>query len=1035
MRKTKLFRKMKITTFFFLVILTFSALPSLAQSNEVSGTVKDNESGEALPGVTVLLDGTATGTITDANGNYRLQVKGENPVLQYSFVGYETKFVEVGGKSVINVGLDISIDQLEEVVVIGYGSIKKRDQTGAVASIKGASFEDAEPLSIQNALAGRVAGVQITQTDNAPGAGVRVLIRGGSSLTGGNEPLYVIDGFPIIPDESDPATNPLADISPNQIESVEVLKDASATAIYGAQGANGVIIITTKLGKEGKPSITANANFGVSEMTRYPNILSPEEFAHLRVNNIKSYQFANMEEEGGALQYWQNIIENEEWGKNWIEEITRLAQTKTFNVGFSGGDKNFKYAVSANYLDQEGVIDNSGFERLNLNTNLEQKIGDKIRIGTSLKISTTQNEGLVNTWEETAIIKTALQSNPYIADDFSVQLVDENDESFAWNNENIIDYVNNVDNQFETSRMIGNLFFEYEFLEGLKFYTSYGFNNYVKDGHNFLPKSTRLGDQIGGRVDTRKIERERYVYQSRLNYAKSIGKHQIGATAAFETTQNRSTNFFTRVEGFEDDSRGAYDYSSASTPFLPTNFYEDNSLMSYLGRINYTFAGKYLFTASLRSDGSSKFGKNNKWGYFPSVAVGWVASDENFIKNLNAFDLLKVRASYGVTGNNQIPSYSSLATLSTQRYIFNDVLYSGAVPGSIANPDLKWETTDQYNIGVDLGFFKSRVMINADYYYKLTTDLLLEVQLPVSSGFNKAIKNVGSISNQGWELGINTVNVDRGKFKWTSAFTLSSNRSEVLDLGESSEMFFTRNFYHKVRNEVLVREGEQIGIYYGYIEDEILNSETEIANSPEMKVLENTVGQVKLYDVNGDGVVDPSDQVPLAKTVPDFIGGLNNQVNYGNFDLNFFFRWSYGNDIINGNITFLDRAGVDFWNTLHGYADYRYTPQDPGGTVHGLVQDTYSTHMRSAYVEDGSFLKLDYVTLGYRIPQAQLNKLSIQSLRIFGRITNPVMFTRYSWFDPEVSTGWGTVAKVGPGADVGTYPRATTYTVGLSIGL
>jgi TonB-linked SusC/RagA family outer membrane protein len=457
--------------------------------------------------------------------------------------------------------------------------------------------------------------------------------------------------------------------------------------------------------------------------------------------------------------------------------------------------------------------------------------------------------------------------------------------------------------------------------------------------------------------------------------------------------------------------------------------------MSYLGRVNYTFSGRYLLTASLRADASSKFGTNNKWGYFPSVAVGWVASEEKFIENLNVFDLLKVRASYGVTGNNQIPSYSSLATLSTQRYVFNNTLYSGAVPASIANPDLRWETTDQYNIGFDMGFFNNRLMINADYYYKKTTDLLLEVQLPLNSGFNKAIQNIGAISNRGWELAVNTVNIDNGKFKWTSSLTLSANRSEVLDLGDSDEMFFTRNFYHKVNNDILVREGEQIGIYYGYVEDQILNSENEIANSPEMKVLENSVGQVKLYDVNGDGIVNQSDQVPIAKTVPDFIGGINNQITYGNFDLNFFFRWSYGNDIVNGNITFLDRAGVDFWNTLPGYLDNRFSPLNPDGTVHGLIQDTYSNLMRSSYVEDGSFLKLDYVTLGYQYPQEQLNKLGIQSLRIFGRVTNPLMFTRYSWFDPEVSTGWGTVAQVGPGADVGTYPRATTYTIGLNIGL
>ncbi|MEQ8549721.1 MAG: TonB-dependent receptor [Cyclobacteriaceae bacterium] len=1010
-----------------------------AQTNKITGRVIDEETGEGLPGATIILKGTSIGEITDIDGNYSINTVGDNPQLQFSFIGYEGQTIDVGNRTTIDVSLGLALGQLDEVVVVGYGTMKRSDLTGAVSSLKGSAFQEGQPVSFQNALAGRVAGVQVTQTDNAPGSGVNIIIRGGSSLTSGNQPLYVIDGFPIIPDSNDPSTNPLADIGTNQIESMEILKDASATAIYGAQGANGVIIITTKRGKNGKPRINVDVNHGVSMMDNAPDVLSPDEFVDFQIRTIEAYKYSSTPVEGNSEEFWRSIGESGLIGKSWIDEITRAAKTTSVNVDFNGGSDGFKYALAANYLDQEGVVLNSGFERVNLNVNLEQSLNKKTKIGTSIKLSTTRNYGLVNTWEEGAIIKQAFQSNPFVLDDSDLTAFNENSPVDTWNNEDIVSYLDNVDNGFETTRMIGNLFYEQELIEGLNFYTSYGFNLYGKDAHSFLPKSTRAGTIRGGQVSFRKEERKRYVYQARLNYTKSLGKHNINATTAFETTKNEWSLFTTGVEGFEDDSRGIYDLSSASTPYLPSNVYQDNNMMSYLGRLSYSFAGKYLLTTSLRADGSSLLGAGNRWDYFPSVALGWVASNEKFIENLGVFDLLKIRASYGVTGNNQIQPYSSLASLRTERYIFNDDdrPTSGVVPGSIANPNLTWERTDQYNLGMDIGFFKSRLLITAEVYYKETNDLLLEVQLPPTSGFPSAIQNIGSISNRGFELSINTVNIDKGKFNWTSAFTFSTNRSKILKLGDTQEMFFTRNWFSRVRDDVMVREGDQIGIYYGYIEDEILNSGNEIANSPFNEVLENTVGQMKYYDVNGDGVINQADKVPLAKTVPDFIGGLNNQLTYGNWDLNFFFRWSYGNDVINGNITFLDAAlGYGNWNTLESLTANNYTPLNTDGTVHGRVQDTYLSNMRSGVVEDGSYLKLDYITLGYKLPQTNvLDKVGIRNFRVYGRVSNPLMFTRYSWFDPEVSTGFGTVARVGPGADVGTYPRAKTYTIGLSIGL
>lgn len=1032
--KTKYLNFLKVSV---LTVVCFSLLhlSAFAQSKTVTGTVTDKQTNELLPGVTIVIEGTTNGTLTDFDGKFSLNVTGDNPSIQFSYIGYKTQLIEVGNQTKVDVQLATSIADLDEVVVVGYGTMKKRDLTGAVSSVKGSSLEKSDPVSFQNALAGRVAGVQVTQTDNGPGAGVNIIIRGGSSLTSGNQPLFVIDGFPIVPDD-DPSSNPLSDMSPNQIESMEILKDASATAIYGAQGANGVVIITTKKGKEGQPQINIAASHGVSQMVNVPGIYQPQEYLDYILGFYETEQYFDYDSEL-KLDQWTQKKADGATGTNWIEEITRLANTSNANINFNGGAKGMRYAVSGDYLSQEGIVIGSKFNRMNMNANLDQKIGEKIKVGATLKLSTSQNKGMINTWAEGTITKTALQQNPFVSTDFELNndAVDSEDPSSQWNNENPITYVNETDIQFKTSRMIGNIFFQYDILDGLKFYTSYGFNTYKKDAHQFNPSSTRAGEVYGGRARFDKSNTNNDVFQSRLNYNKKFGDHRINATAVFEARKDDRILYRSEVTGFEDESRGIYDLSSAALSSIPSNIYAESSMASYLGRVGYNFRNKYLLTASFRADGSSKFGKENKWGYFPSVAVGWLASEEEFIKDLNTFDLLKIRMSYGVTGNNQISSYRALAALGTEKYIFNDVLYSGMVPKRVSNPNLKWETTTQYNLGLDMGFFKNRLLLTAEAYYKETTDLLLDVQLPQTSGFATAVQNVGSISNKGLEFSINTVNFEKKDFSWTTNFTFSLNRSEVLDLGDKKEMSFTRNFFHKVKNDVLVRVGEPVGMYYGYIEDQVLNSETEIANSPQAAVLENEVGYKKLYDVNGDGVVNPSDMLPIAKTTPDFTGGIGNELTYKNFDFSFFLRWVYGNDLINGNVSYLDRAGSGTYNTLHSIGENRFSAVNPDGTYQGQTADTYSTLMRSSYVEDGSFLKCDYITLGYKVPQSLLSKINIRNLRLYTRVANPFMFTRYSGFDPEVSTGWGTVAKVGPGADVGTYPRAVTYTFGLTLGL
>lgn len=1026
--------QLKLLRHSLIFLMSFLCFSAWAQELIVTGTVTNQEDGMPLPGVTILIEGTNNGAITDFDGNYTIKVDSPDAKLIFSYTGFAEKSVIVGDQRTINILLEPVFTDLDEVVVVGYGTAKRRDLTGAVASVKGSSMEKGKPLSVQSALAGRVAGVQISQTDNSPGAGIRMLVRGGSTLTGGNQPLYVIDNFPIVPDNSDPSQNPLADLNPNDIESVEVLKDASATAVFGALGANGVVLITTKLGKSGKPQINVEYNTGVSYMTNPPNILDDQEYLNWQIERGPQLNFINSGNRTD-VQKWVDIQNSGERGSVWIDRITRPALTNQGDISFSGGADGTRYRLSAGYLGQEGVIKNSDFNRTNLSANLEQKIGKKIKIGSTITYSTKETEGLLTVWDQNSLLKTVFQLNPFMPDDFDIADFPEDDATFIWNAENVLTYIDEVQNFSETERTLGNLFLEYKLTDNLSWYTSYGMNRFTDTDSQFYPSSVRRGSNTNGYTRFRTRKTESTNFQTRLNYNKSIEKHSFNATTVFEArTQDSNLQTF-GASNFEEQSLGLYDLSSAAQSDFPVNIVDERTALSFLARLGYSYADKYLLTASYRGDADSRFGSNNKWGYFPSLALGWVASEEDFIKDLNTFDLFKLRLSYGETGNSQIPTYQSLARLNTQRYIFGDALVVGQVPGSVANPDLQWEITKQYNLGLDLAFLKNRLSVTADAYYKETNDLLLDVQLPLTSGFETAVKNVGSISNKGLEFAVKSLNVDTEDFSWNTTFTLSTNKSEVLDLGERDEMYFSRVFNYNFRDEILLRVGEEVGTFVGYIEDEVLNSQTEIANSPESQLMENIPGQVKFKDVNGDGVIDSNDRVIIGRTQPDFIGGFNSEMVYKNFDFSFFLRWSYGNDVINANPLFLDRVGNGNWNTLKGFVPNAFTPLNPKGTVHGQVPDTYSNFMRSSIVEDGSFLKCDYITLGYTLPQDLMTNYGLKSMRVFSRVNNPFMITRYSWFDPEVSTGFGTAAKVGPGVDFASYPRSVTFTLGASINL
>jgi len=1023
--------KFKLLTIIFLT----SFLSSFAQTT-IEGVVNDVK-GLPLPGANVIIKGTKNGVLTDFDGIFKIKAK-IGDVLIISSLGFDKKELKIQGNS-IKIVLGELNEALNEVVVIGYGTAKKKDLTGAVSSVRATSIEKGDPIDLQTALSGRVAGLQITQNDNGLGSGVKAIIRGGSSLTSGNQPLYVIDGFPIVPDDN-VSSNPLSDIDPGQIKSIEVLKDASATAIYGARGSNGVIIITTKLGKEGNPVITATLSSGTSFVSKFPRTLTDLEYLDRQIIEDKINYLNGTTE--NLSTYWQDKKDANERGVDWAKEATQLASTQRIDLSIGGGTKEgLNYQISGSFLDQEGVVIYTNFKRYNLNSNLVQSIGSNTRIGTNIKLAFSKNIGRSLDKDADGIFKKIFSTNPFQPVNFQLgQDTSIEPELDTGDNENVITYLKDVKNETQSTRIIGNLFYETKLDSNLTFYTSYGFNRVYINNQIFLPSTVLKGYRQNGIAEFEKIETTNQVFETRLSYKKEFDKHNINATAVSEFSGNLKSISTYGATGFSNQTNGFNNLSSATIATLPKNNIAKDNLMSFLGRVAYGYNNKYLLTASIRADGSSKFGNENKWGYFPSVALGWTLSEESIIKNMNIFDNFKLRASYGVTGNNQIPAYSSIGLIGAANYVFNDVFYSGIAQNNVSNPGLKWETTAQYNYGVDLGFLKNRLNITAEVYYKKTTDLLLEIQLPLSSGFETALKNIGSFSNKGFELTVNSVNIDNSSFKWKSDFTFSFNRNKVLDLGDKFEFYFNANIFpSKFMNEILIRVGESTGIYYGYIEDQIINNQTEAANSPLQIGVGipdiNNNGQVKIYDVNGDGLIDSYDKVPIANTNPDFIGGLNNEFTYKNFDFSFFLRFSYGNDVINGNIGNLDKGGINNWNTLKSMSDNSYSAAyNPTGTFHGENSNgVYSSLFRSAYVEDGSFLKCDYITLGYAIPKSISDKLNLNKFRLFARVNNPFMITRYSWFDPEVNAIGGTAGRVGGGVDLGSYPRSTSITLGISL--
>jgi TonB-dependent starch-binding outer membrane protein SusC len=1008
-------------------------VPSAVMS--VSGIVT-NEDGGGLPGVTVFLKETKTGTVTDANGRFRIDVPGPQSVLVFSYVGMISQEVTVGNVPRLTITLKDSPNALNEVVVVGYGTQKKSDLTGSVAQIKAEDLKKTPITSLDQGLQGRAAGVQVTQSDGQPGATTSIRIRGGNSVTAGNEPLYVIDGIPIYNDNAaqsggatvGASTNALASLNPADIESIEILKDASAKAIYGSRGANGVVLVSTKRGKAGRNTIQFETYYGMQEVRRKLDLLNNVEYATFLNDATAAFNATAPANQQRKLPFTNLDSLRNSPSTDWQGEIFRRAPIRNYQLSLSGGDDKTLYAVSLGYFKQDGIILNSDFERYSLRLNLDRRISKKFKIGNSLTISRVASRKSITATDganNAGAVLLAIDNSPTLPiynPDGSPRVVDEFGSIFN----NPVAQALFTTNQTATTRMLANLFGEYQLMPNLTAKVSIGADlGFTKDDF-YAPRTTFRGFNVNGLGQVGSAQNYNLLNENTLTYNRTVGKHSINVLAG--VTAQQFTRDFVSASGqnFSNDNLGHNSLNAASEFNRPVTNFTRSSLFSLLGRVNYSYADKYLVTLTGRSDGSSRFGADNRYAFFPSASVAWRVMQEDFMKKQNLLTDLKLRASYGSTGNQEIPLYQSLSTLANNGYPLGDVYQNGFSPARIANPNLKWETTSEYDLGLEMAAFDNRISLTADYYYKRTKDLLLFAKLPWNSGFEESLLNLGELENKGLELTLNTVNLD-GEFNWTTNVNYAANRNTVLDLGgQTSFLTGGSSSQLKINNTHIVQVGQPVGAFYGYVADGIYQATDNIASGPQKTALP---GDIRYVDLDGNNLLNSSDQTIIGQAQPKFIGGITNTFSYKGIELSVFLQGSYGNQLMN-----LNRLETESQATgKSGVLRDRWTPTNPSNTVPRAVIPNPGFVASTRIIEDGSYLRARTITLAYKLPTPLLSRVGVRNARVYVTGQNLLTWTRYTGYDPEVSRfGQSGLAQ---GVDYGGYPLAKTILAGLTIGL
>lgn len=1036
-----------------LLLLVFTLLIPWAVLSQdaklIRGTVVDSADNTPLPDITVTVRGTNTTTVTNDVGKYSIRAKSTD-VLVFSSVGLQRTEVAVGTKTVIDVMLNKMISGLGEVVVIGYGSVKKQDLTGSVAQVKMGDLTKAPIASFTEGLAGRVAGVRVSSSDGQPGVAQDIVIRGVSSLTQSTAPLYVIDGFPVESLAS-------AAINPNDIESINVLKDASATAIYGARGANGVVVIETKKGKIGKPVVTFNSTYGIQQLMKKMKMLDSYEFVKYQqeLNIVKLNAPLTAQRyfvDGRTLDSYKDIE-----ATNWEDLMFRTGRIKINDFALRGGNGLTRYSVSGSIYNQDGIMLNTDYKRYQGRLTLDQTISNKMKAGATVNYGNIATSGAIvangSANHVSYLLWQTLAYRPVTGSatvDLTEQLVDAETISSVDTRFNPISTINNQYTKNKTGDMLAQAYVSYDITRQLVLRLSGTGNMRRVRADNFYNTLTQDGSPLNVRntrgVNGNVISTELNVFsnENTLTYTNVFNKrHSLNVLGGFsEQSATASVTGF-GAQNVPNEQLGISGLDEG-LPYVSYSSESKNTLASLFGRVNYSFDSKYYLTGTFRGDGTSKFAKGKKWGYFPSGAFAWNMTKENFMKGIKVISNSKLRVSYGITGNNRVTDFPYIATLSlpvSASYSFNNATPSpGIIPFSLANESLEWESTKQLDLGYDIGLFNNKIELTVDVYRKTTENLLLNASLPPSSGFATVYKNIGTLRNEGLEFNLNTSNVRTKDFSWSSNFNISFNNNKIIALAENQEMLLSSAF---IANSPWISQiGQPTGMFYGYAFDGVYQFEDFDNPSPGVYILRKDrpdnglarasvqPGDQRYKDINGDGTINAFDNVITGRSQPIHTGGFSNNFNYKGIDLNVFFQWSYGNQILNAD-RFMFEGNINKMNDMNQYASSvnRWTPTNPSNTMFRAGGGGPLSVFSSRLVEDGSYLRLKTVSLGYSIPPAFLRRFYLTGLRFSLSAQNLLTWTNYSGRDPEVSVRNSVLT---PGLDFSAYPQARSITFGLN---
>lgn len=1041
------FKRKGVSLKYFGTLLFFILLVQLSSAqNQVNGLITD-ENGAPLPGANIVEKGTNNGVQSDFDGNYDISV-GENATLVFSYIGFLTKEVVISGKSTINTVLVEDLNQLDEVVVIGYGSQLKEEISGSVSSIASSDIEKIPQVSIDQLIQGRAAGVSVTQNSGRPGGAVSVRIRGVGSINASSEPLYIIDGVPISGDSRNIANSGrsfanssgnLAGLNPNDIASVDILKDASATAIYGSRGANGVVIITTKKGKRDGGKVNYSAYTAIQQPTNILPVLDLQGYARLQNEMREIFQLQPQ------VEFLRPELLGE--GTNWQKEVFDDAFLQNHQLSFSGGDEKTQYYLSTGFTDQAGTVIGSGFDRITVRLNLDSQITKRLKVGINLTASRT-NESIVANGNSRGIVALALRNNPGVAvlnpDGSYAGPVTA--EEIALAVPNPIAQLENNDNNLRKDQILGNIYADLEIIKNVKFRNefggSFGYNKNTLFQRAFSYGAISFDNPILSRTNE---NNDYFILKNLLTYSnKFANKHDVTLLVGHEAQKSSYNGVFTQGSGFVDNNNPTLNNANADT-FVIDEYKGSNSLESYFSRLIYSFDSRYSLTASIRADGSSRFSDGNKWGYFPSVSGAWRLSNEGFMENFKAIQNIKLFGGYGEVGNQEINNNPFLSLLNTNATQLGTAFSVANIP----NPNVQWETSKQTNLGIDFSMFGGHLKTTVEVYRKLNSDFLFQLGLTdfvlggnstTPGSITPPWVNLGEMENKGIDVTLNFDTLSSGAFSWNSNLTFSHYKNEVLELVDG--LTINGQTVLDDTNQVLTetRVGEPIGIFYGYQVEGLFRSTNDLDNAPTQfgqsvgdasQVGRTWLGDIKFKDVNGDGIVDGEDRTVIGSPHPDFTFGWQNNFSYKGFDLSVFLQGSYGNEIFNAlnrsltgtNLTYRNQleSVQDFWSLQNPDADHpRYTSN---ATPNIFISDRY--------IEDGSYVRVQNIRLGYQIPSKFLDKTFLSKVNVYGSVQNLYTFTKYAGYDPEV--GALNQNPLLAGVDNGRYPLPRTFTFGVDI--